>query len=69
MTKNDLDFAAGIVRGVLRRIIAEKNGEIAHNELDKEASDAYVTAQPQPPEKEPQNEEANRTETDEQEEG
>ena len=49
MTKNDLDFAADIVRGVLRRIIAEKNGEIEHNELDKEASDAYVTAQPQPP--------------------
>jgi hypothetical protein len=69
MTKNDLDFAAGIVRGVLRRMIAEKNGEIEHNELDKEATDAYVTAQPQPPGKEPQNEEANRTETDEQEEG
>ncbi|MBO7089461.1 MAG: hypothetical protein J6W70_06105 [Lentisphaeria bacterium] len=69
MTKNDLDFAANIVRGVLRRMIAEKNGEIEHNELDKEASDAYVTAQPQPPGKEPQNEERNRTETDEQEEG
>lgn len=69
MTKNDLDFAADIVRGVLRRMIAEKNGEIEHNELDKEARDAYVTAQPQPPGKEPQNEEGNRTETDEQEEG
>lgn len=69
MTKNDLDFAANIVRGVLRRIIAEKNGEIEHNELDKEARDAYVTAQPQTSGKEPQNEEANRTETDEQEEG
>ena len=55
MTKN-LDEAAEIVRGVVKRILSEKNAEIEHNGLDITQRDAYVTSDPSNQGKEPQNE-------------
>jgi hypothetical protein len=55
MTKN-LDEAAEIVRGVVIRILSEKNAEIEHKGLDITQRDAYVTSDPSNQGKEPQNE-------------
>ena len=55
MTKN-LDEAAEIIRGVVIRILSEKNAEIEHKGLDITQRDAYVTSDPSNQGKEPQNE-------------
>ena len=46
MKPNNLDYAAEIVRNVIKRIISGKNAEKAHTGLDIEESDAYVTSVP-----------------------
>ena len=53
---NNLDEAAEIVRGVVIRILSEKNAEIEHKGLDITQRDAYVTSDPSNQGKEPQNE-------------